>query len=45
MISYEKIIDMNSLDIKPEKDFYCQFYIFLKQKSITQSDYETAKYL
>lgn len=45
MISYEKIIDMNSLDIKPEKDFYSEFYIFLKEKSITQSDYETAKYL
>ena len=38
---------MNSLDIKPEKDFFeeGEFYSFLKQKSITKSDYETVRYL
>ena len=38
---------MNSLDIKPEKDFFeeGEFYSFLKQKSITKSDFETVRYL
>ena len=38
MIPYEKIIDMNSLDIKPEKYFFeeSEFYSFLN-KNLSQN--------
>ena len=47
MIPSEKVIDMTSLDIKPEKDFFdaSGFYSYLKDKCIRKSDYQTAKYL
>ena len=47
MIPYEKIIGVNSLDIVPKKDFFdaSGFDSYLKDKCITQSNYETAKYL
>ena len=47
MIPSEKIIVVNnSLDTKPEKDFFeeSEFYSFLKQKFITKCDYETVKF-
>ena len=46
MIPYEKIVDMNSLDLTPEKDFFeeSEFYSYLKDKCITRPDYEIAKY-
>ena len=47
IIPYEKIIDMNSLDIAPERDFFklTEFYSSLKQSAVNESDYESSKFL
>ena len=47
IIPYEKIVDMNSLDIVPERNFLepTEFYSALKQKAVSDSDYESSKYL
>ena len=47
MIPYEKIVDVNSLDLTPKKCFFeeSEFHSYLKDKCITKSHYETAKYL
>ena len=47
MIQYEKIIDMNSFELKPEKYFFdeIKFYSYLKQKTVTKSDYQSSKFL
>ena len=44
---YEKVVDMNSLDITPERDFFqpTEFYSSLKQKAVEKSDYECAIFL
>ena len=47
IIPYEKIVDMNSLDIVSEKKFFepTEFYSALKQKAVSESDYESSKYV
>ena len=47
IIPYEKIINMGSLDLAPEKDFFeeSEFYSSLNQKTVTKADYESSKYL
>ena len=44
---YEKIVDINSLDIVPERDFFepTEFFSALKQKAVSDSDYESSKFL
>ena len=46
-IPYEKIIGVNSLDLQPEMDFFSkdEFYSKLKQKKISDEEYERSKYL
>ena len=44
---YEKIVDINSLDTVPERDFFepTEFFSALKQKAVSDSDYESSKFL
>ena len=45
MIPYQMIIDFDALNIQPEKDFfkYDSFYSSLKEKNISQEEYENVK--
>ena len=47
IIPYEMIIDMDSLDIKPEGEFYdkAQFFSELKSKGVDDEDYNHSQYL
>ena len=47
IIPYEKIVDMNSLEIVPARNFFerTEFYSALKQKAVSDCDYESSKYL
>ena len=47
IIPYEKIVDTNSLDIVPEKNFFdpTEFYSTLKGKALSDLDYQSSKYL
>ena len=48
IISYEKIVDMNSIFLTPENDVYfekSEFYSDLKQKAVSHSDYESSFFL
>ena len=46
-IPYEKIIDINSLDIKPENDFfeYSEYFSSLNNKNIEMNIYQDMKFL
>ena len=45
MIPYQMITDSDALNIRPEKDFfeYDKFYSSLKEKNISQEEYENVK--
>ena len=48
IIPYEKIVDMNSMFITPENDVVLEnseFYSDLKQKTVSDSDYESSFFL
>ena len=47
IIPYEMIVDMDSLDIKPEGKFYnkTQFFSELKGRAVSDDDYDQSKYL
>ena len=47
VMSYEKIVTINSLCESPEKEFYehTEFYNGLKQANVSTSEYENCKYL
>ena len=48
IIPYEKIVDMNSIFITPENDVVLEnseFYSDLKQKTVSDSDYESSFFL
>lgn len=48
VISYENIVDMNSMFLKPENDVFIEkseFYSDLKQRAASDSDYESSFYL
>ena len=47
VIPYEKIVDINSLDIEPESVFFLpsEFYSSLKQSAFGESEYENNKFL
>ena len=47
VMPYEKIITINSLCERPEKEFYehTEFYSGLKQANVSTTDYENCKYL
>ena len=47
-ISYEKVVDMNSMFLTPENNAFfekIEFYSDLKQKAVSDSDYESSFYL
>ena len=47
-IPYEKIVDMNSMFLTPENNVFfekTEFYSDLKQKAVSDSDYESSFYL
>ena len=48
IIPYEKIVDMNSMFLTPENNVFfekTEFYSDLKQKAVSDSDYESSFYL
>ena len=47
MIPYELVKDMNSFLLEPENDFWLrtEFYSELKQKHVTEEEYNESKYL
>ena len=47
VIPYKMVIDMQSIFITPEKDFWekTEFYSDLKQSAVNDDDYENSKYL
>ena len=48
IIPYEKILDQNSFFITPENDVFfekTEFYSDLKQRAVSDSDYESSYYL
>ena len=48
VISYENIVDMNAMFLKPENDVFIEkseFYSDLKQRAASNSDYESSFYL
>ena len=47
IIPYEKIVTQNSIDIVPLGDFFenTEFFSALKQKNVSDEDYETSYYL
>ena len=47
-IPYEKVVDMNSMFLTPENNVFfekIEFYSDLKQKAVSDSDYESSFYL
>ena len=47
IIPYEKIVDMNSMFLTPENNVFfekTEFYSDLKQKAVSDSDYESSFY-
>ena len=48
IIPYENIVDMNSMFLTPENDVFFEkneFYSDLKQKTVSDSDYESSFFL
>ena len=48
ILPYEKVVDMNSMFLTPENNVFfekIEFYSDLKQKAVSDSDYESSLYL